>query len=218
MKAVFMLYPVKEYVDEDRSAPHDSSFRYSAVERFLTKAVWLTKDQFRQRFSLVNYLLDQYRDDGYRVAWVPFVDGVQPDMEQVHGIYSPNVEDLVLDSGLTYHEHHIQGIYLEPDRLMGQVPGLERAVVGGFFSSDCVPRLRQELLGLGVDTSWDSLLTEQFFFRMLSTFEYDMHAYLVRNGHAGPMLIEDDPDEEKSLSLDSRIPATLLKLPVYSMR
>ena len=84
---------------------------------------------------------------------------------------------------------------LQPDQL----------VLGGFHSYDCVSRFESAAQRLRIPVGIDVLLTEQFFFRVISTFHEDLNAKMIANGSLDPVMHEDDPLEEKLLLMDHRL-------------
>ena len=61
------------------------------------------------------------------------------------------------------------------------------------------------LENLGIKSLVDSLLTEEFFIQILSTFQYDLDASLISSGFLDSEMHEDNPKEMKLLNLDDRL-------------
>lgn len=215
MKLLLMIYPIKHYIDDDYVFGSNGEiievFRNSLClntwEEMWTKSLKLKEGEFRNRFKLINKLIDEYRKNDYNVGWVFFGKAEKlelPNEEIVSNIFDIKNKDFIISSGVSYHELNS---YKYPDEkiIISKFKKLDELVVGGFHKEDCVSRFSKAAKELSILSKVDELLTEHFFFLILRSFDYDLDALNIKRGFLDPEMHEDNPEEMKRLTLGERI-------------
>ena len=208
MKSVLMVYPVRQYVDRaDRGQPSNGIF-LSTWDVAWSRMLGLPAGCFRERFRIINRLIDEYREQGDVVSWLFFSDSANRRTlvrEDVSDVFQIQNHDRILAAGVTYNELMIDEVYPKETEVLEQLPGLSDLVVGGFHESDCVRRFAIAANARGIQASVDGLLTEKFFFEVLGSWQYDLDARMLATGHLDPTMHEDDPEKVQELLTPDRI-------------
>lgn len=202
MKTVLMLYPIIPFVEGDLFCAN--TIRLFEIEFFYSQFPFLSKDICRQRFSLINRLLDVYREDNFKVVWAYFGED-RPDITQHHEIYKVKENDLQISVGVSYQQHVNWLMYPNERNVLSHLGRIESLVVGGFHRSDCVGRFVSAGRSWGIESVTDRFLTEDFFYEIVESFGQDLFAYMIKNGTLDPKMHEDDPEEEKRSLFDFRL-------------
>ena len=214
MKFALILYPIRPYVDdryyfteERKFSIYSNSLCLRTWEEYYAKALGVESSFVRKRFTLFNALLGEYRAQDYHVAWAFYSQPHQrstPDLSVVSDLFEILPEDIKIATGVTYEEMN-HSVYPCEEKILSQFSSLDYLIVGGFHKDDCVQRFVEAAHTLGIPASYDELLTETFFFRILESFSYDLDARLIKEGFLDPVMHEDDPEIEKRLFLGERI-------------
>lgn len=153
MDKVFLyLYPIEEY----------------------TKMFLFHNDNFYDKWNvkrplpiLNECIQERYRDKGYQVAFALYPD------KNIFGII-PKKEDKIILSDITFDEasaYNSDGTpkenfvpkYPNEQFLLNQLGHIDELVVGGYHSNDCVKRVGEFALNMGINTTIDLDLTDLFF-------------------------------------------------------
>jgi len=213
-----MLYPIRPYLEIALDYPndnHEDAFPLNRLEYFWTRSLALPPGTFRQRFGIINRLLDEYRLRAYHVGWAFFSqqgDLTKPDETQTSDIFEIKPEDFKVAVGVTYHDHTRHRAYPNEVNILSTIPDSDELVVGGFHEKDCVRRFRDAAERLGIRSTVDSCLTDQVFHRISLTFEQDLFADLIARGKLDPTMHEDDPQEMTNLLLGDRLAKYLVQI------
>lgn len=153
MKKIFLyLYPIKEYTD--MFLFHDDNL-YNE---------WNVK---RPLPILNECIQKRYRDNGYRVVFVLYPD------KEIFGII-PKEEDKIIYTDILFSENSAVDEngktkkdfipkYPNEQLLIKQLGDVEELVIGGYHFSDCVKRVGEMALAMGINTTVDLDLTDLFF-------------------------------------------------------
>ena len=118
-------------------------------------------------FRRINDIIDaRYRKRGYSVNWLMFSkerDLESPDLSLLSSYLRVMREDNLLVSGISFKEHTIQKKYPNLEVIFGQIPKLEKLVIGGFHQWDCVNKLAKYAYRKGIPTLVDEDTTDMFF-------------------------------------------------------
>lgn len=153
MKKVFLyLYPIKEYT---------SMFLYHDDKLY---DEWNVK---RPLPVLNECIQKRYRDNGYQVVYVLYPD------KDIFGII-PKKEDRIIYTDILFSENSAVDEngntkkdfipkYPNEQLLIKQLGDIEELVIGGYHFSDCVKRVGETALNMGINTVIDLDLTDLFF-------------------------------------------------------
>lgn len=153
MKKVFLyLYPIKEYT---------SMFLFHDDKLY---DEWNVK---RPLPILNECIQKRYRDNGYQVVYVLYPD------RDIFGII-PKEEDKIIYTDILFSENSAidekgkdkkDFIPKYPNEylLLEQLGEVDKLVIGGYHFSDCVKRVGEMALDMGIDTIVDLDLTDLFF-------------------------------------------------------
>lgn len=153
MKKVFLyLYPIEEY-----------------TKIFLFHNDKLYDDwNVKRPLPILNECIQKrYRDKGYQVVYVLYPDknifGIIP-KEEDRIIYTDILfsENSAVDENGNIKEDFIPK-YPNEQLLIKQLGDIEELVIGGYHFSDCVKRVGEIALAIGIDTIVDLDLTDCFF-------------------------------------------------------
>lgn len=159
MNKVFLyLYPIKEY----------------------TK-MFLSHDEFeaKKALSVLNECIQKrYRDNGYNVVFA-----IYPDKE-IFGI-TPKKDDKIIFTDVTFYEaiscaengNTKNNLYPNEQLLISQLENINKLVIGGYHAQDCVKRVGEAALNMGIDTIVDLDLTDLFFILYKSTDYFKIEEY-----------------------------------------
>lgn len=153
MKKVFLyLYPIEEFTK--MFLFHDDSlYDEWNIERPLP----ILNDTINKR----------YREKGYQVVYALYPD------KELYGIQK-KIEDLIIYTDILFSEasaydengnekNNFVPKYPNERLLLEQLGTVDKLVVGGYHAMDCVKRVAEEALELGIDTLVDLDLTDLFF-------------------------------------------------------
>lgn len=159
MNKIFLyLYPIEEYTK--MFLFHDDKL-YDA---------WKVK----RPLPLLNECIQaRYRDKGYQVVFALYPD------RDIFGII-PKPEDRIIITEVSFDEasaYNSDGTqkkdfvpkYPNEQLLLSQLGNVDELVIGGYHFGDCVKRVGQKALDMGIDTIIDIDLTDLFF----SVYKYD---------------------------------------------
>lgn len=203
MKSVLIIYPVKEYVD----GRYGNSFNLNMLSKYWSYVLKLPKGAFRNRFGIINKLIDEYRENKFNVNWLLFsscFDKKEPDISRKSKYFNIKKEDKLIPAGITRDELNSY-IYPNEEKIISRLDSLSELVLGGFHKSDCVNRFNLKANDLGINSRIDKLLTEDFFELILQSFGYDFDFLNIKKGVLDREMHEDDPEETKRLILGERI-------------
>jgi len=153
LKKVFLyLYPIEEY-----------------TKMFLFHNDKLYDDwNIKRPLPILNECIQKrYRDKGYQVVFALYPD------RNIFGII-PKKEDKVILTDVTFDEasacysdgtqkKNFVPKYPNEHLLLNQLGNIDELVIGGYHSSDCVKRVGEIALNMGIDTLVDLDLTDLFF-------------------------------------------------------
>ncbi len=208
MKAVLIMYPIFTYADGDSHIRKANALYLSKWRRLWQSALDLSKGEFRDRFRLINKLIEEYRGQDHRVYWGVFSDPKNKSKvgpKSISDIFEVREEDKTLPVGVTAEELIHDYKYPNEQYILNQMPNLSSLVLGGFHETDCVSRIAVQAGKIGIPTKIDRFLTEHFFWTMLETFDHDLFAKLIKEGKLDPVMHEDDPEEMKWLMFEGRL-------------
>lgn len=153
MKKVFLyLYPIKEYT---------SMFLFQDDNLY-------DKWSVKKTFSILNECIQKrYRDNGYQVVFALYPD------KEICGII-PKEEDKIIYTDILFSENSAIDEngktkkdfipkYPNEQLLIKQLGETEALVIGGYHFADCVKRVGEIALAMGINTIIDLDLTELFF-------------------------------------------------------
>jgi len=152
MKAVLYLYPIKEYVDYSIM---QESFHLNAENVI----------NYRMKAYEINGLIDSYfRQKNYKIIYAHFNDSLNSDNDSaLSKLFDFQKSDKFMDVKISFNDIKSK-IYPSEASLIKSLMPLERLVVAGFHCQDCVSRFHQEALRLGINSSIEKSLTEQYFY------------------------------------------------------
>ena len=147
-KVFLYLYPIKEYT---------KIFLYSEDDRNIKKSLTILNECIQKR----------YRDKGYQVVFVLYPD------KNIFGII-PKTEDKVILTDITFeeasaydsngtHKKNFVPKYPNEKLLLNQLGNIDELVVSGYHFKDCVKRVGEVALNMGINTIIDLDLTDLFF-------------------------------------------------------
>lgn len=147
MKKVFLyLYPIEEY-----------------TKMFLFHNDKLYDDwNIKRPLPILNECIQKrYRDKGYQVVFALYPD------KNIFGII-PQKEDKVIFTDVTFAEastsySNSTPKYPNEQLLLSKLDKIDELVIGGYHFSDCVKRVGEIALKMGIDTIVDLDLTDLFF-------------------------------------------------------
>ncbi len=153
MKKVFLyLYPIKEYT---------SMFIFSNDKLY---DEWNVK---RPLPILNECIQKRYRDNGYQVVYALYPD------KNIFGII-PQEEDKIIYTDILFSENSAIDDtgkikkdfipkYPNEQLLISQLGDIDQLVIGGYHFADCVKRVGEAALNMGINTIVDLDLTDLFF-------------------------------------------------------
>lgn len=168
MNRVFLyLYPIEEYT---------KMFLFHNDELY-------DKKNIKRPLPILNECIqERYRDKGYQVAFALYPD------KNIFGII-PKKEDKIILTDITFAEasaYYSDGSpkenfvpkYPNEQFLLNQLGHIDELVVGGYHFSDCVNRVGEAALNMGIKTIIDLDLTDLFFslYRNNEYFQIDQYA------------------------------------------
>lgn len=153
LKKIFLyLYPIEEY-----------------TKMFLFQNDKLYDDcNVKRPLPILNECIQKrYRDKGYQVVFALYPD------RNIFGII-PKKEDKVILTDVSFDEaracysdgtqkKNFVPKYPNEKLLLSQLGNIDELVIGGYHSSDCVKRVGEKALNMGIDTLVDLELTDLFF-------------------------------------------------------
>lgn len=150
MKTFLFLYPIKEYIDDQRE-------RYRRVEdRFPIPRLWDIVDA-------------RYRKNGFIVYWLLFGEMKNPSRPDYSQLYSQDIineGDRVISCGVPFETHVSEKIYPNSKKILAKLlRPMEQLVIGGFHQWDCVSRVAECAFRQGINTFIDDDTTEMLFCR-----------------------------------------------------
>ncbi len=168
MSKVFLyLYPIEEY-----------------TKMFLFQDDTLYDDwNIKRPLPILNECIQKrYRDKGYQVVFALYPD------KNIFGIV-PQPEDKIIYTDVTFDEAsecYSDGTYKEnfvpkyPNEqfLLNQLGHIDELVVGGYHFKDCVKRVGETAMEVGINTTVDLDLTDLFFslYRNEEYFQIDQYS------------------------------------------
>ena len=198
MNYVFICYPVEEYLTRDDDFKCPTGMGLDAIVHFYANALQVPEKKVWERFKLYNTLLDEYRTQGYTIAWGLFDHEWRPgspDTRSISWLFNIQKDDLFVPVGVTKKELD-KSQYPDPTKVIQSLPNATHIVCGGFHSGDCVRRYNEAAKTIGIRSTVDSLLTEQFFHTALVSLQSDSAQQSMNTGHLDPEMHEDNPQEE----------------------
>lgn len=157
-KVFLYLYPIKEYASK----------------------VNFSDD--KESFTLLNECIQKrYRDNGYRVIFALYPD------KDMFGIETTQ-DDKIIYTDITFEdacEVDINGNkkkdfipkYPNEQLLIEQLGDVDKLVIGGYHFSDCVKRVGEMALSMGINTIVDLELTDLFFSLYMQNYCFDVYSY-----------------------------------------
>jgi len=153
MNKVFLyLYPIKEY-----------------TKMFLFQDDKLYDEwNIKRPLPILNECIQRrYRDKGYQIVFVLYPD------RNIFGII-PQKEDKIILTDVTFDEasacysdgtkkKNFVPRYPNEHLLLNQLSNIDELVIGGYHFSDCVKRVGETALNMGIDTTIDLDLTDLFY-------------------------------------------------------
>lgn len=153
MKKIFLyLYPIKEY-----------------TEMFLFHDDKLYDEwNIKRPLPILNECIQKrYRDNGYQVIFALYPD------KDIYGI-NTKPEDRIIYTDISFSEtstidenKNIKSNFIPkyPNEqvLLSQLGNVDKLVVGGYHAQDCVKRVGEAALSMGIDTIIDLDMTDLFF-------------------------------------------------------
>ena len=167
MNKVFLyLYPIEEY----------TKFFLLSDDKLYDK--W----NIKRPLPILNECIQKrYRDKGYQVVFALYPD------KNIFGII-PKQEDKIIITDITFDEasaYYSDGTqkenfvpkYPNEQFLINQLGNIDELVIGGYHSTDCVKRVGETALNMGINTIVDLDLTDLFFslYRNNEYFQIDQY-------------------------------------------
>ena len=167
MNKVFLyLYPIEEY----------------------TKIFLLKNDKFYDEWNIKRPLpilneciQKRYRDKGYQVVFALYPD------KNIYGI-TPQQKDKIIYTDITFNDasaYYSDGNqkenfipkYPNEQFLLNQLGHIDELVIGGYHFKDCVTKVGQAAMNIGINTTIDLDLTDLFFslYRNNEYFQIDQY-------------------------------------------
>lgn len=153
MKKVFLyLYPIKEYA---------SMFLFH-------NDILYDEQNVKRPLPILNKCIQKrYRDKGYQVIFALYPD------KEIFGIV-PKEEDKIIYTDILFSENSavdengktkkdFTPKYPNEQLLIKQLGDIEELVIGGYHFADCVKRVGEMALAIGINTIVDLDLTDMFF-------------------------------------------------------
>lgn len=153
MNKVFLyLFPIEEYTKMFLFSS-DKAYDIFGIEKPLP--------------ILNECITKRYRDKGYQVIFVLYPD------KEIYGI-TPREEDKIIYTDITFEDNsaydkngkekkNFKPKYLNASTLISKLGKIDKLILGGYHFNDCVKRVAEEALMLGIDTTIDLDLTDLFF-------------------------------------------------------
>mgnify|MGYP003289774129 CR=1 FL=1 len=152
MRKVFLyLYPIEEY-----------------TRIFLCPDRYYKYNNLEHPFIVLNNTIDKrYREKGYEIIYAMYPD------KTIHGI-EPKETDKIIYTDITFQcasGYYKDGsakpieeiVYPNEEYLVSQVGLADELIIGGYHFSDCVKRVAEKALDMGINTIVDLDLTDLFF-------------------------------------------------------
>jgi len=151
-KVFLYLYPIKEYME---------MFLFHDDELY-------DKRNIERPLPILNECIQKrYRDNGYKIVFALYPDkeifGITPKMEDsiiYTDIYFKDVNAYTEDGNI---KKNFIPKYPNEELLLKQLGSISKLVIGGFHANDCVKRVAETALTLGIDTIIDLDMTDLFF-------------------------------------------------------
>lgn len=153
MNKVFLyLYPIEEYT---------KMFLFHNDELY-------DKMNIKRPLPILNECMQKrYRDKGYQVVFVLYPD------RNIFGI-TPQSQDKIIYTDVTFdeasacysdgtHKENFVPKYPNEQFLLNQLGYVDELVIGGYHFSDCVKRVEEAAMDIGMNTTIDLDLTDLFF-------------------------------------------------------
>lgn len=153
MNKVFLyLYPIEEY---------------TKIFLFTNDEMYDVRNIKRPMPILDECIEKRYRNNGYQVVFVLYPD------KEIFGLI-PRKEDKIIYTDITFEENNAYDIngrekenfipkYPNTDFLLNQIGRIDELIIGGYHFTDCVKRVGEEALALGINTTIDLDMTDLFF-------------------------------------------------------
>lgn len=149
MNKIFLyLYPIYEF---QKSFTHNDEYYKS--------------NNLPNPFLVLNQSIqERYRAKGYQVVYVLYPN------KNIYGII-PHQNDRVIYTDITFEQatnnssknQNNRPVYPSEEKLLSQVGNIDKLIVGGYHSQDCVKRVAEYAQRKGIDTLVDLDLTDLFF-------------------------------------------------------
>ena len=149
MNNIFLyLYPIYEF---QKSFTHEDEYYKS--------------NNIPNPFLVLNQSIqERYRAKGYQVVYVLYPN------KNMYGII-PHQNDRVIYTDITFEQatnnssknQNNRPVYPSEEKLLSQVGNIDKLIVGGYHSQDCVKRVAEYAQNKGIDTLVDLDLTDLFF-------------------------------------------------------
>lgn len=152
MKKIFLyLYPIEEYT---------KMFLYDDK----TYSEWKVKNPL---LVLNECITKRYREKGYQVVFALYPD------KKIYGVV-PTEKDKIVFTDISFQESSVydekgnKKINFEPkypneEFIISQLGDIDELVIGGYHAQDCVKRVGEKALSMGIDTIIDLDLTDLFY-------------------------------------------------------
>lgn len=151
-KVFFYLYPIKEYT---KMFTYNDDILYD--KQNTSKPLLILNECIQKR----------YRDNGYQVVFALYPD------RDIFGII-PNKEDKIIYTDITFEEasaydkngkkkKEFKPKYPNEQSLIKQLGNIDELVVGGYHAQDCVKKVGETALNMGINTIVDLDMTDLFF-------------------------------------------------------
>ena len=151
MNNIFLyLYPIYEF---QKSFTHEDEYYKS--------------NNLPNPFLVLNQSIqERYRAKGYQVVYVLYPN------KNIYGII-PHQKDRIIYTDITFEQAtnnsfrkkdvNTSQVYPNEEKLLMQVGDIDKLIVGGYHSQDCVKRVAEYAQSKGIDTLVDLDLTDLFF-------------------------------------------------------
>lgn len=151
MNKIFLyLYPIYEF---QKSFTHNDEYYKS--------------NNLPNPFLVLNQSIqERYRAKGYQVVYVLYPN------KNIYGII-PHQKDRIIYTDITFEQAtnnsfrkkdvNTSQVYPNEEKLLMQVGDIDKLIVGGYHSQDCVKRVAEYAQSKGIDTLVDLDLTDLFF-------------------------------------------------------
>ena len=142
MNKIFLyLYPIYEF---QKSFTHNDEYYKS--------------NNLPNPFLVLNQSIhERYRSKGYQVVYVLYPN------KNIYGII-PQQKDRIIYTDITFEQAtNTSHVYPNEEKLLMQVGDIDKLIVGGYHSQDCVKRLAEYAQSKEIDTLVELDLTDLFF-------------------------------------------------------